>query len=148
IFLTDADDNVDYALRQYTELRPVEGKLVEHLCVDFYDSKQVVSYVQNISQDKHKESFVLDMEQPQNPRPHVFGITPIVKISNNDEEMGDIERVLSLIDAYDRTMSDVNSEIEQFRMAYMYFKGVKVTKEALDAARQTGGFDVGENGEI
>lgn len=147
IFLTDADDNVEYALRIYTELRMVAEELKEHRIVEFYDSEKITYFVEQ--NDDNGVAFVLDREQDMNPRPHVFGYTPIIKIINNEEEMGDVEPVLALIDSYDRTLSDVNSEIEQFRLAYMFFKGdEEPDAEVFDKAKQTGGFYVGKDGEV
>lgn len=146
IFLTDSDDKVLYALRLHSELREVNGKLEEYLCVDFYDDEKITYFIENKSNDG--DAYKLDDEHDVNPVPHVFNITPIVKVVNNNEEMGDFERVLSLIDGYDKTMSDVNSEIEQFRLAYMKFVGVEVTEELIEQAKSAGGFQVPENGDV
>lgn len=146
IFLTDSDDRVLYALRLHTELREVDNKLEEFLCVDFYDENKITYFIENKRNDGN--AYVLDEEQEVNPMPHVFGITPIVKVTNNNEEMGDFERVLSLIDGYDKTMSDVNSEIEQFRLAYMYFKGVEIDEDTIEQAKQAGGFQIPSDGDI
>lgn len=147
IFLTNAHDEVDYALRFYTELRMVGEELKDVTIVEFYDSAYITYFAEKEGDDG-KMFFAHDDEQDVNPRSHVFGMTPIVKIVNNEEEMGDVERVIALIDAYDRTMSDVNSEIEQFRLAYMYFKGEEPTPEMIDKAKQAGGFYVGQDGEV
>jgi SPP1 family phage portal protein len=55
---------------------------------------------------------------------HVYSYCPLWGYENNEELMGDAEKVVAAIDAYDRTMSDVNSEIEAFRSAYLAFFGV------------------------
>lgn len=56
---------------------------------------------------------------------HVFDICPMWGYMNNEELQGEAEKVIPLIDAYDRVMSDVNSEIEAFRSAYLAFFGVE-----------------------
>lgn len=71
---------------------------------------------------------------------HGFDICPLFGFANNDELLGDGEKVLELIDAYDRGLSDINNELEQFRLAYLAFIGVKPTEETLEAAKQTGAF--------
>lgn len=147
IFLTDSDDKVEYALRIYYELRKVGDKLADHRVVEFYDNEKITYFVE--TEDNDGVRFIYDTEQEVNPRYHVFGFTPIVKVVNNEEEMGDVEPVLALIDAYDRTMSDINSEIEQFRLAYMYFRSDSPPDDELfNQAKQTGGFYVGKDGEI
>lgn len=55
---------------------------------------------------------------------HVFSICPMWGYMNNDELQGEAEKVLPLIDGYDRVTSDVNSEVEAFRSAYLAFFGV------------------------
>lgn len=144
IFMANTHDEVEYALRYYTELRMYKNELKEVVCVEFFDKDNITYFVKEDGQDEYK----LDIEQSINPKQHIFGVTPITKVVNNEEEMGDVERVIELIDAYDRTMSDVNSEIEQFRSAYMFFKGEEPTPEMIEGAKQTGGFYVGQDGEV
>lgn len=148
IFLTNAHDEVEYAIRFYTELRLQGEELVDVIVADVYDSEKITHFIESVD-ETGTMTFILDDEVPVNPQPHVFGFTPIIKVVNNEEEMGDVEPVLALVDGYDKTMSDINSEIEQFRLAYMYFKGdTEPDKEIFDKAKQTGGFYVGKDGEI
>lgn len=60
---------------------------------------------------------------------HPFSKCPLYGYENNAELLGDAERVLSLIDAYDRTMSDTDSELEANRGAYLAFFGVEPPDE-------------------
>lgn len=113
----------------------------KHWKVEWYDKKNVTYYTGNTSQ------YILDTNQPVNPQPHMFDDVPLVAFLNNDEIQGDCEKAIELIDAYDRTISDVNSEIEQFRLAYMAFYGVEPTKEVIESAKQTGAFGLPEKSE-
>lgn len=70
--------------------------------------------------------------------PHLYDYCPHWGVPNNAELLGDVDKVVSLIDAYDRTMSDMNSEIEQFRLAYMLFFGVEPDEEMMENLRRTG----------
>lgn len=54
--------------------------------------------------------------------PHIFGRIPIVTLYNNEEEMSDLEKIESLINDYDRVMSDISDEFEAFRNAYLVIK--------------------------
>lgn len=134
VFLTNPHNEVDYALRYYIELDD-DGEEVTK--VEFFDKERVIYF-----KEKGDEYLF------ENEKLHMFGYCPIVKVVNNNEEIGDCENVLELIDGYDRTLSDVSSEIEQFRLAYMYFKGKEPTPEVIEGAKKTGGFYVGENGEV
>lgn len=103
--------------------------------VEWYDDAMVTYYLEDDNGD-----YVLDISEPVNPQPHLFDLVPIVVFPNNEERQGDAEKVLNLIDAYDRTLSDVNSEIEQLRLAYMAFYGYEPDEKTLARARQTGAF--------
>lgn len=131
-----------FALRYY-DVTIKEGKEEKtRTRVEWYDDKTVTYYIQD-----DEGNFVLDLSEPVNPQPHLFDLVPIVVFPNNEEQQGDAEKVLNLIDAYDRTLSDVNSEIEQFRLAYMAFYGYDPDEETLARARQTGAFGLDEKGE-
>ena len=65
--------------------------------------------------------------------PHNFKEVPIVIYYNNEEEMGDYEPVLTLIDAYDKLQSDSVNDLEYFSDAYLALYGMSGT-EASDIA--------------
>ncbi len=69
---------------------------------------------------------------------HLFDGCPLFGLANNKELKGDAEKVLSLIDAYDRTLSDASNEIEQYRLAYLILKGLGADEETLDQLKKTG----------
>lgn len=123
------------ALRHYT----VKDGNNEIKRVEVYDNKFVREY------EKHQVDgdFVL-----VNEFAHLFGAIPLIKYKNNEEEMGDFEKVESLIDAYERVVSDVQNEAEELRLAYMLYYGLDVTSETLKKARQTGGFTLQEDEKI
>lgn len=124
-----------FALRYY-DITIKDGKEEKtRTRVEWYDDSNVTYYLQDDSGD-----FVLDLTEPVNPQPHLFDVVPIVIFPNNEELQGDAEKVLNLIDAYDRTLSDVNSEVEQLRLAYMAFYGYDPDEETLTRARLTGAF--------
>lgn len=80
---------------------------------------------------------------------HLFDYNPLFGTANNRELKGDAEKVLSLIDAYDKTTSDVSNEIEQLRLAYLIIKGAGIEPEDLKKVNQSGIFELfGENDEI
>ena len=107
--------------------------------VEWYTQDTVTFYLQDEGTDGHAtNNFVIDSTEA--PRPHMFEGIPLIAIRNNDEEQGDADKALPLIDAYDRTFSDVNSEIESFRLAYMAFYGVMPDAETIRQAKQTGAF--------
>lgn len=70
--------------------------------------------------------------------PTYFGGCPLQIIPKNLELQGDAEKVLSLIDAYDRTVSDTSNEMENFTNAILAFKNMKLDKTDEDKLRASG----------
>lgn len=136
IFISDGSTNEpQYALRYYCIYVREDKKTVERLKVEWYDGTHITFLVEDNSGD-----YVPDPTEPVNPKPHLFDEIPLICFPNNEEHQGDAEKVLNLIDGYDRTVSDVNSEIEQFRLAYMAFYGMEPDEDTMDAAQRTGAF--------
>lgn len=82
---------------------------------------------------------------------NLFGCCPLQGIPNNREMLGDAEKVLELIDAYDRALSDTNNEVDSFANAYMVFENVNMTEEEVEKAQKSGAiqfFTGGANGKV
>jgi SPP1 family phage portal protein len=126
IFFTDHHiHEPEYALRYY---ETYNGQLK----AEFYDDDKVHYY-----STKDSSAFTLD-----EVKPHLFEGCPLFGLSNNKELMGDAEKVLKLIDAYDRTLSDASNEIEQYRLAYLILKGLGADEETLAKLKETGMFEL------
>lgn len=136
-------NSLQYAMRYYDITVKDQNETYTITRVEWYDSVNVTFYVS----DKNGGNFTLDDTEPTNPQPHMFEEVPIIIFPNNDEFQGDAEKVMSLIDGYDRTFSDVNSEIEQFRLAYMAFYGYTPDEETIAAAKRTGAFGLDDKNE-
>lgn len=134
IFVIESStDEIQYAMIYY-EVELIEGDTKKKRTrVEWYDNKYVTYF---ISDDK--DDFILDSSAVSNPQLHLFDYVPVVKFINNNPEKGDFEKVNELIDAYDRMLSDIQNEIEEFRIAYFAFYGVEPTPEIMRLARQTG----------
>ena len=62
---------------------------------------------------------------------HYFGMVPIAIFKNNEEELGDFETVISLIDAYDKLESDSLNDFEYFVDAYLALYGFTAEPEDI-----------------
>jgi SPP1 family phage portal protein len=133
IFICDEIGVTDapYAIRYYQ----VERGGKKFTKAEFYDETTVSYWIHEGDDLNSDVTFVLDPADP--PVSHLMSGCPLCAFPNNEEMIGDAERVLSLIDGYDRTLSDVNSEIEQFRLAYLFIHGMTLTDEQIDKLRQT-----------
>lgn len=85
-------------------------------------------------------------EKPEKAIPNLFGFCAIQGIPNNSEMLGDVEKVMELIDAYDRTVSDENNEIDSFANAYMAFENIDMSDEEIRRGQRTGAFQYFSNG--
>lgn len=120
-----------YALRYY----PIEKKNGKDLFrVDFYDDLYMHSFVQKSVGGK--------FEPIEQNKLHMFEYCPLYGLPNNEELKGDAEKVLMLIDAYDRALSDANNEVEQYRLAYLVLKGMVADDEALEEINRKGIFEL------
>ncbi|WP_353856446.1 phage portal protein [Bacillus sp. Bos-x628] len=128
----------EYALRYYEVTTWIDGKQIKRDKAEFYDSSQVYYF------EKLENGWTLvDILK------HLFDHCPLFGLPNNDELMGDAEKVYSLIDAYDRTLSDASNEIEQLRLAYIIFKGAGADEETLENLKKHGVFELfGENDDV
>lgn len=80
--------------------------------------------------------------------PHLFQGVPLFTVENNSELLGDYEKALELIEAYDRAISDGSSEFEQLRLAYAFIKGMKLDDEFVELMKQTGIMPLDEGAEF
>lgn len=62
------------------------------------------------------------------PAEHYFGAVPVIAYENNDERQGDFEQIISLIDAYDRLMSNRFTDKRKFVDALLVFYGMSLSE--------------------
>ncbi len=141
IFIRDGSiDEPQYALRYYAYTVVKGGVEQELIRAEWYDRDNITFYIENTPGGQ----FILD-DSEANPLPHNFrGYVPLIEFANNEERQGDFEKVESLIDAYDLTLSDAQNEIEEFRLAYLACIGAVLDRETIEAARETGGFSLSD----
>lgn len=139
IFVQDASiDEIQYALIYYdVDIIHNSGKPVKRTRAEFYDKKNITYFISN-----EKNEFDLDyiMSNGRNPQPHLFDYVPVIRYKNNESMQGDFEKVDGLIDGFDRIISDVQNEIEEFRLAYFIFYGAEPTAETIEDAKRSGAF--------
>jgi len=136
-------DEVQFALRYYlVEYVGPSGQTENKVRVEWYDKDTVTFFIESVN------GYVLDDTEPVNPMPHLFNFVPLIEYPNNEERIGDAEKVLALIDAYDRKESDLDSELEQWRLAYMKVLGAEITAEDAEEARHTGAFNLPEGADM
>lgn len=124
IILSDTDiSEPECAIRYY---KTTDINDITHWVVEFYDNTYITTY----------KGELMSLEQVDR-KPHLFNYCPLQGIANNKECIGDAEKVLSLIDDYDKVVSDNSNEVEAFVHALMMV-GVNVDDEVIKKAQKSG----------
>ena len=124
IILSDTDiSEPECAIRYY---KTTDINDITHWVVEFYDNTYITTY----------KGELMSLEQVDR-KPHLFNYCPLQGIANNKECIGDAEKVLSLIDDYDKVVSDNSNEVEAFVHALMMV-GVNVDDEVIRKAQKSG----------
>lgn len=112
-----------FALRWY-EVQNEDGKTTQK--VEVYTKQEILYYDKKGSQLTETGRI-----------PHFFGLVPVIEYLNNEEGQGDFEKVITLIDAYDKSESDGLNNLEYFANCYLYLVGMKDTdQQAIEEMKQ------------
>lgn len=127
-------DELEAAVRYYDWEYWQDHRMHKRRRVEWIDRETITYYIETETGE-----YVLDPLEEQNPYYHPYpGQVPVVEFPNNEERKGDFEDVLDKINEYDRTVSDLANELEEYRLAYLKMKGAKPDKETVQRAKQTG----------
>lgn len=121
-----------YAIR-YFETVDIDNN--KEWVVEFYDDTDIYTYKGLLS------SLELISQEP-----HLFDYCPLQGIENNKELLGDAEKVLSLIDDYDKVLSDNSNEIEAFVHAYLIFENLRINDEEIQKGQKSGSYRFNSTG--
>lgn len=122
----------EYAVRYYYTENIAGSK---EWTVEFYDSENITIYVGSLSDLKIVEI-----------KPHMFDYCPLQAIPKSKEMLGSAEKVLTLIDDYDKVLSDNSNEIEAFVHSYMVFENLNIDEETIRQGQQSGSFSFRTSG--
>lgn len=114
----------EYAIRYYAT-KDITG--MEVWIVEFYDDQKITVYEGQLHSLTKKQE--LD---------NLYGFCPLQGIQNNNEMLGDAEKVLSEIDAYDRVVSDSSNQIEGQVHSKEIYENVNITQEEIALGNYTG----------
>ena len=111
------------------------------IAVEIYTATNIEYYIFNDGK------LLVDTRYENPSKVHVFGATPLILFENNAELQGDWEKCISLIQAYDKLLSDTSNEHEAYRNAYLMLKNLMMDTESAQAIQQGGTIEVGEDGD-
>ena len=120
IFDDTLDNNLLAFIRYYDNYDVVQDKTIT--IIEVITDKETVRYqtTSTLGSLTFIESY-----------PHYFGMVPVAIYKNNEEESGDFEQVISLIDAYDKLESDSLNDFEYFVDAYLALYGFTAEPEDI-----------------
>lgn len=124
IYSNDISEELLYCIRFYEEQDIITSETTTY--IEVYTMNEVTTY----KKDKNGTLFLDTTE-------HYFKKVPIIIYKNNEEIVGDFEKVIPLIDAYDLAMADTSNGIQFFNDCYMLFKGVDTLEpEEIQAMKE------------
>lgn len=116
----------EYAIRYY---KTYDINNNETWTVEFYDDTTFSTYTGYLGALNFVET-----------KEHGFDYCPLQGIPNNKEMLGDAEKVMALIDDYDKVLSDNSNEVEAFVHAYLIFEGLRIDDETIKKGQNSGSF--------
>ena len=129
VFLGEDISEPEYSMHYYPVKDEATGKVTWH--AEFYDDTHYHTY-----QGDYDTMHWVSSQQ------HLADYNPLFGVPNNEELIGDAERVIALIDGYDRALSDASSEISQTRLAYLVLKGLGMDEEEIQQLNKSGAFEL------
>ena len=120
VYSDTIDEELLFAIR-YWKSRDIETGIEKEI-IEVYTAVDITRYEKEVAGIR-----LVDQKY------HVWGQIPVNVYYNNAEAMGDFERVISEIDAYDSFESDTVNEADYFADSYLALSGMEGT-EAEDIA--------------
>lgn len=113
---TKINPDVNFAIRYYKSKNLITNR--DELYAEVYTKENIQYY-----KEENNNLVLQDIEE------HYFGQVPVIEFLNNDEAIGDFERVISLIDAYDKAQSDTANDFEEFTDAFLCLVNMSATDD-------------------
>lgn len=104
------EERIQFAIRYY-DVYSLDDEDIKEVEVYTKDRKTTYEFKQDKLTAKEEELYY-------------FNDVPVVDYENNKERTGDFEKVISLIDAYDKTNSDTANDFEYFTEALLVISGI------------------------
>lgn len=133
IYDKSIEENLLCVLRYYSDFDYAANK--EYLIVEVIDAEKVtrlkIGEGALYAQISNSNDFEL-LEQ----YPHYFGMVPVAIYENNESRTGDFEKVISLIDAYDKMESDSLNDFEYFTDCYLALYGFTADSDDIQEMKE------------
>lgn len=121
VYSTSLDEFLEAAVHIWSSY-DIEGRLLYEYA-DVYDDTCIYHYRRKAGQIYYEKAGGLLRGGGKYKEPHLMGDIPVIVIWNNEEQLGDFEPHISLMDAYDRAQSDTANDMDYFTDAYLAISG-------------------------
>ncbi len=126
VYATSLDEFLEAAVHVWSE-HDIDGKLLYEYA-DVYDDTYIYHYCRPAGGEHYEKPGDGSMYR----EPHLLGDIPVIVVWNNEEQLGDFEPHISLIDAYDKAQSDTGNDMEYFTDSYLAIRGAsEITETGL-----------------
>ena len=117
-------------------INKIENNKIE-VTLEVYDNTTVATY-QYIVSSNYEARDLNNAKNLVNKKLHGFNSVPIIEYSNNKNQKGDFENVITYIDAYDTAISTSIDDLTDFSDAYLVLKNLSgTTSEDIDNVKET-----------
>lgn len=147
LYFSEDDKMIRFKRLDPKEIIPIYDKTIEENLI------AVIRYYEDYDFVKNKKSYIIEIiDDVEITRyrttdtfssftllenyPHYFGMVPVAIYENNEDQMGDFEKVIDLIDAYDKMESDTLNDFEYFVDAYLALYGFTADAEDIQQMKQ------------
>lgn len=79
--------------------------------------------------------------------PLIYERIPVVTLYNNEERMSDLEKIETLVNDYDKVLSDMSDEFSVFRNAYLVLRNMIVDEKGKTQLKEEAIIELMENGD-
>lgn len=121
VYSTSLDEFLEAAVHIWS-VYDIEGSLMYEYA-DVYDDTYIYHYQRKAGEVCYEKAGGLLPDGGKYKEPHLMGDIPVIVVWNNEEQLGDFEPHISLIDAYDRAQSDTANDMDYFTDAYLAISG-------------------------
>lgn len=147
VYKNSSTHELQYAIRLY-DIDTEDTKRVKHYAEVYSVGKMelFVSTDDMAAQGKDKSRQFAAYEFVED-RPIIYDRIPVVTMYNNEEKMSDLEKIESLVNDYDKVLSDMSDEFSVFRNAYLVLKNMVVDERGKRQLKEEAILELMENGD-
>lgn len=147
LYFSEDDKMIRFKRLDPKEIIPIYDKTIEENLIaviryyedyDFVKDKKsyIIEIIDDVEITRYRTTDTFSSFTLLENYPHYFGMVPVAIYENNEDQMGDFEKVIDLIDAYDKMESDTLNDFEYFVDAYLALYGFTADAEDIQQMKQ------------